>query len=179
MDTIGGGCAFSSAQVSEEISQVIVHDCLKSTCLPLSPNSMLGCYAGLLEAFLGGRLTGRHFASRHYYKSFNIEIGGEGARAPTAVLHFSVISDRTWGDLFSPAKFLPTTVWISTTSHLDCKNNLGRCLSLVSQTNAKHGKCRGLFLWAFLRPLWRVILESCGAGMKMTGLRAFNKHLFL
>ena len=79
MDTIGGGGAFSSAQISEEISQGIVHDCLKSTCLPLSPNSMLGCYAGLLEAFLGGRLTGRNFASRHYYKSFNIEIGGEGA----------------------------------------------------------------------------------------------------
>ena len=95
MDTIGGGCAFSSAQVSEEISQVIVQDCLKSTCLPLSPNSMLGCYAGLLEAFLGGRLTGRDFASQHYYKPFNIEIGGEGARAPKAVLHFIVISDRT------------------------------------------------------------------------------------
>ena len=54
---------------------------------------MLGCYAGLLEALLGGRLTGRNFASRHYYKSFNIEIGGEGAGALTAVLHVNVISD--------------------------------------------------------------------------------------
>ena len=83
----------ADSKALQEISQGIVHDCLKSTCLTLSPISMLGCYAGLLEAFLGGRLTGRNFASRHCHKLFNIEIGGKGAGALTTVLHVNVISD--------------------------------------------------------------------------------------